>query len=303
VIDVDVQAHHEPTVSPRRCKDDSKCRRTQLGAAAADTPSMKFFSNVDSGAADRGDAALKSIQGAATNRPMTHLPKAFRGACTTRSSRVTRATAFALALLIAGCSSSSNTGSEGSAASAGSGDCKTGKNAPFATPAGTPFTLPTGVVLEGEMTGDVDVSCSGKSFVEYGSDLISICMGLRNTTAADITVTIPAGLVFLAKDPAAQNGIILHSHDLKVPAGAVAYFYFRPFCLNEHCLFGRKEDRYTFGNVVSDPRLLEIIGLARTKKLDGGVGSFVFAQVIWDVTGGDGITAEHRAQLSDAKDL
>jgi hypothetical protein len=305
VVDVDVQAHHEPTVSPRRCKDDSNCRRTQLGAGAAERRFMKLFSKADAGAAARGAAALNSIRGAATNRSMTHLPKAFRGARMTRSSRVTRATAraLALALLIAGCSSSSNTGSEGSAASAGSGDCKTGKNAPFATPAGTPFTLPTGVVLEGEMTGDVDPHCSGKSFVEYGSDLISICVGLRNTTAADITVTIPAGLVFLAKDPAAQNGIILQSHDLKVPAGAVAYFYFRPFCLNEHCLFGRKEDRYTFGNVVSDPRLLEIIGLARTKKLDGGVGSFVFAQVIWDVTGGDGITAEHRAQLGDAKDL
>jgi hypothetical protein len=233
---------------------------------------------------------------------MIDLPRAFRATRTTRTTRTTRAASLALALLIAGCSSS-NTGSAGSAASADSPDCKTGKNAPFATPAGTPFTLPTGVVLEGEMTGDVDPNCRGKSFVEYGSDLISICVGLRNATAANISVTIPAGLVFLAKDPAAQHGIVLQSHVLEVPAGKVAYFYFRPFCLNEHCIYGRKEDRYTFGNVVSDPRLLEIIALASKKKLDGSTGSAVFAQLIWDVTDGDGITAEHRAQLADAKDL
>ncbi len=207
-----------------------------------------------------------------------------------------------MAFVFAGCSSSSSSNGTGTAGGA-TGECKTGKNAAYANPAGTPFTLPAGVVLEGEMTGDVEANCGSSSIVERGSDLVSICIGLKNTTTADVTVTFPAGLVFLAKDPAAQNAIILQSHDLKVPAGEVAYFYFRPFCLNEHCIYGRKEDRYTFGNVTSDPKLKEIIALAATKELDGTVGSAVFARVIWDVTDGDGITAEHRANLKDAKEL
>lgn len=260
---------------------------------------MKPFTNVSPGVAHRGDAALNSLHGAATNRPMTDLPSASR---IMHATRATRAASLAMALLIAGCSSS-GTSSQGSAATADGSGCKTGKNAPFATPSGTPFTLPTGVVLEGEMTGDVEPNCGNESYVEYGSDIISICVGLRNTTAADITVTIPAGLVFLAKDPAGQNGIVLQSHDLVVPAGKLAYFYFRPFCINEHCVYGRKQDRYTFGNVVSDPRLRELIALASKKKLDGGVGSYVFARAIWDITDGDGITAEHRADLGNAQDL
>lgn len=152
------------------------------------------------------------------------------------------------------------------------------------------------------MTGDVEVNCGSSSIVERGSDLVSICIGLRNSTTTDITVTLPAGLVFIAKDPAAQNAIILHSHDLKVPAGEVAYFYFKPFCLNEHCIYGRKEDRYTFGNVVSDAGLREIIALADKKKIDGDIGAYVLGQMIWAVTGGKSITDEQRKQLSEAAD-
>ena len=203
-----------------------------------------------------------------------------------------------MAMVLTACSSSSSDGG----GAAGGGACKTGANAAFANPAGTPFTLPAGIALEGEMTGDVEVSCGSSAVVERGSDLVSICIGLRNSTNADITVTIPAGLVFIAKDPEAQNGIILQSHDLKVPAGEVAYFYFKPFCLNEHCIYGRKEDRYTFGNVVSDTGLREIIALADTKKIDGGVGSYVLGQMIWTVTGGKSITDEQRTQLKEAAD-
>jgi len=204
-----------------------------------------------------------------------------------------------MALLVGACSSS--TASTGPGASGADGAaCKTGKNAPFAAPAGTPFTLPTGVTLEGgEMTGDVQQNCGDQSFVEYGSDLISVCVGLRNTTGADITVTIPAGTVFLVKDPAGQNGIILQSHDLQVPAGQVAYFYFRPFCINEHCIYGRKEDRYTFGNVASDPKIAELIALAKTKSLKPDSDALVaFGPSVWDITDGDGLTAEHRAQIA-----
>lgn len=256
---------------------------------------MKRFSNPGA----TSDVALSSPDRAATKRLMSHLSNTTR-ASRTSAFRVARAAAFVTAMVLTGCSSSSDTGSASSAE--GSGDCKTGANAAFANPAGTPFTLPAGIALEGEMTGDVEANCEGKSFVEYGSDLISICVGLRNSTNAAITVTIPAGLVFLAKDPASQNGIVLHSHDLEVPAGGVAYFYFRPFCLNEHCIYGRKQDRYTFGNVASDAGLREIIALADKKSIDSNISAYVLGQMIWAVTGGKSITDEQRTQLNEAAD-
>lgn len=213
--------------------------------------------------------------------------------------------AFVVVLGGVGCSSGSGSGNSGAAASGEtgetSGDCKAGKNAAFATPAGTAFTLPAGVELAGEMTGDIEPSCGGKIFVEYGGDYLPVCVGLKNTSTATVTVTFPAGLVFLAKDPTSQNGMILQSHDLEVKAGETAYFSFRLFCINEHCIYGRKEDRYTFGNVSTDPDILELIALAKPKKLK--LGSDISAALVygvWDVTDGDGLTAAHRTAIEQS---
>ena len=212
--------------------------------------------------------------------------------------------ALAMALVVVSCSSSSSSGSSGSAPDGGgetSGDCKAGKNAAFATPAGAAFTLPAGVQLAGEMTGDVDPNCGSKSFVEYGGDFLPVSVGLKNASTAEVTVTFPAGLTFLAKDPTSQNGIILQSHDVTVAAGETTYLYFRLFCINQHCVFGRKEDRYTFGNVSNDTKIAELITLARPKKLKAGSDiSAALVYGVWDVTDGDGLTQEHRAAIEKA---
>ena len=214
-----------------------------------------------------------------------------------------RSIALVMAFVLVGCSSSSNSGSsdpDGGAA-VGSGDCKAGKNAAFAMPAGTPFALPAGITLDGEMTGDVDPNCGSNSFVEYGGDDLPVCIGLKNTGTADVTVTFPAGLTFISKDPTSQNGIILQKHDLVATAGKTTYFYFRLFCINEHCIYGRKQDRYTFGNVSNDPRIAELISLAANKKLVNGSDiSAALFNAVWDITDGDGLTDAHRTAVQQS---
>ncbi len=206
-----------------------------------------------------------------------------------------------VALVVAGCSSSSS-GTSGSGESPGTGDCKTGKNAPYATPAGTPFALPTGVTLEkDEITGDFEPDCKAESDpIEYGGDQIIVCMGLKNTTTAEIVVNLPAGLFFLVKAADGQNGLMLQDHALKVPAGQTAFFKINLFCANKHCKFGRTTDRYTFGNVTNDAKLLELVALAKNVRLEYGHTdeAYAFGQAIWDITDGDGITAEHRALIA-----
>lgn len=220
----------------------------------------------------------------------------------TYRAKASRVAALAMAFVVTACSSSSSSSNGGGGDTASGGDCKTGTNAPFANPAGTPFTLPAGVELAGEISGDIEAGCGSQKPVEYGGDLLPACVPLKNTTGADITVRIPAGLTFIAKDPKTQNGIVLQDHDLVVPAQSTVVFHFRFFCLNEHCVFGSKADRFTFGNVTNHTGLLEIIGIARKKRIEQGVGAFVFGQLVWDVTDHDGITDEHRALLSDVPD-
>ena len=235
---------------------------------------------------------MKSDAFASTNRGMTYLPQA------------SRIGALVVTFIVAGCSSSSSNAGAGVGADS-AGDCKVGINAPFANPEGTPFALPAGIVLEGEITGDIEgANCLHETAVEYGSDLLPACVTLKNTTGADITVKIPAGLTFLAKNPETQNGIVLQDHEIIVPAQSTEIFHFRFFCLNEHCKYGSATDRFTFGNVTTHAKMLEIVAIARTKVIDksGGVGAYVLGTLVWDVTDHEGITEEHRAMLKDVKD-
>jgi hypothetical protein len=256
---------------------------------------MKLFSNL----AGAGVAALKPPAGAATNRVMTSLANATQ-----------RVSLFVvvLGLAAAGCSSSTaSNGSGTSGTSAGELQCKAGTEAPYATPAGTPVAFPAGVTVEGDiggdLSGDTKAHCKNAEDVEYASDLILACVGLRNSTTADVTVTFPAGLTFVAKTQATQNGILVHSHTVTATAGVVTYFAFRPASLNQACNPGSATDTYAFGNVTNDAKLLEVLGLAKTKKIDGDIGAQVVGRMIWDITDGSGVTDEHRTQLAAAPDL
>lgn len=184
--------------------------------------------------------------------------------------------------------------------------CKTGANAPWAAPIGTAFVLPSGVELVGgEISRNVtEGPCVALQPIEYGGDQLPACITFKNTTAVDITVKFPAGLVFLSKDPETQNGIILQEHDVVVPAGETTSFRFALFCLNEHCYFGDTTTRFTFGNVSSDPVMLELVALVRGRKMDRNAVStaFFLVRAVWDVTGGRGLSAERKKQITDVPD-
>lgn len=220
---------------------------------------------------------------------------------TTNARRV--AVVFAV-LVLAGCTSAAATDDE-YAGLGGSGDCKTGANAAWATPAGTAFALPSGVEVSGDINGNVvEAPCSMVPIVEYGGDLLPACLTLKNTTNAEITVKLPAGLVFLAKQAETQNGIILQDHDLVIPAGETKSFRFNLYCLNEHCLFGEKATTFTFGNVSNDPLMIELVGLARSRKMTSGAVATAsqFGAAIWEITGGKGLTADRKQQIANVAD-
>ncbi len=207
-----------------------------------------------------------------------------------------------LAAAASGCSSSTGSTSGGTSG-AGSAGCKTGTEAPYANPAGTPFTLPAGVTVEGDISSNVDLNCGGKSPIENASDLDLACIGLRNTGTSEVMLTFPAGLTFVAKKATTQNAILIHSHDVTVPAGKVSYYYFRPASLNQACDPTSTTDSYAFGNVTTDPKLVEVLTLAKNKKVDGDLGAEIVGRMIWDITDGSGITDERRMQLAAAPDL
>lgn len=213
--------------------------------------------------------------------------------------RVARVPLFVLAGLAAACSSSSS--SSGGAASdadgggGGEGACKTGANAEFANPAGTPYALPAGITLV-ELTGNVLDKCLGVSPLEYGSDVAYVCMVVENTTNADIEVTLPAGLAFVAQSPRTQNGILLQEHKIKVAAGETKNIHLRLSCIDEHCKYTDPEDVYVLGNVTTNPGLLEIIDLVKSKQMSPDTIPAT-QNAVWAVTDGGGLTDDLRDGL------
>jgi hypothetical protein len=246
-------------------------------------------------------AALNPRSRAATKRVMTRT-------VTTSRCAALLVLVVGVGVAAAGCSSSTaSNGTSGTTGAAASGaTCKGGTEAPYANPAGTAFTLPAGVTLEGDiggdLSGDTKEHCKNAEDVEYASDVVLACVGLRNAGSADVVVTFPAGLAFVAKTAETTNGILVHQHDVTVPAG-LTYFAFRPASLNQACQPGAATDHYTFGNVTNDAKLVEILTLAKTKKVDGDVGAQAVQRMIWDVTDGSGVTDEHRMQLAAATNL
>lgn len=234
---------------------------------------------------------------------MKSLPRALR--------LLARLSAAAAVTALVACSDSPGSGTPSGEGGGGGAGCKTGANAPFATPAGTPFALPAGVTLEGgEATGDLSGVCEQRSssLIEYGGDLLPVCLSLVNGTDADITFTLPAGLFFLSKAADGQNGIMLHDHVITVPAKDTLYVRINLFCANKHCYFGRATDRYTFGNVTNDPKLLELIALAAKVNLGDAVdgdndsrsdAAYAFGQGVWEITEGGTLSDETRALIAD----
>lgn len=201
-----------------------------------------------------------------------------------------------LALFAAGCGSSAE--NNGTGANNVSGDCKAGANAAYADPAGTPYQLPAGIeVVSATAGGKKDTCFFDVTPLEYGGDLIDVCLKLKNTTNAAIKINLPAGLLIKPSRPERMSGILLQSHDVSVEAGQTKQVFIKQTSINEHCVFTQKDDAYELGVVVSDPGLGEILGLMKDKKTSVDTATAT-QKAVWQVTDRGGLTDEDRSALA-----
>ena len=201
-----------------------------------------------------------------------------------------------LAFFVAGCGSSSE--NNGTGTNNVSAECKAGANAAYANPAGASFSLPAGIEIVSALSGGKKDNCFfDVTPLEYGGDLIDVCLKLKNTTGSSMKVSFPAGLVIKPTRPERMSGILLQSHDVEIAGGATKEIFIKQTSINEHCVFTQKDDAYELGVVVSDPGLTEVIGLMKTKKTS--VNSATATQkAVWNVTDHGGLTDEDRSALS-----
>lgn len=156
---------------------------------------------------------------------------------------------------------------------------------------GSVFRLPAGITLvERSMKGHdaLDCSCETAHQVQrYGDGcLVRLRFSLRNHTAADVKVTLPAGLVFLNKYNRSNDALLARPVVLTVPAGAVAAYHLDLFGLNESIPTPGPEGPYRFGPVSGNYDLQALLMTLESKSL-ADVHSLAVAQdAIWEVTNG-----------------
>lgn len=179
-------------------------------------------------------------------------------------------------------------------------DAKRGMGTSVALPAGPAFKLQQGIVLDKKEIPGYDFgACKCKAdnrSCELGAGgLVRLCLALRNKTQEPVTVTLPAGLIFVSLDEGTQNGILIKEEAIVVPAGSTASFNLALFCLNADRAVTKAKDKYKFGPVSEDQDIKLLMELLQDKDLKDEHAVAVAQEAIWDVTKGFVLTAaQHR---------
>lgn len=155
-------------------------------------------------------------------------------------------------------------------------------------PAGTAYKLPKGIVLH--ISGTDNKRCQ----LGAGS-LVKLSLSLRNKTEEPVTVTLPAGLIFVSQDEKVQNGLLIRDEAVVLAAGETYIFNMALFCLNEERAVTKAKDRYKIGPVSEDEDLKALIEQLQDKDLKDEHYQAAAQKAIWDITKGSALTAaQHR---------
>jgi hypothetical protein len=129
---------------------------------------------------------------------------------------------FALTALLVSCIESAPLPDEVMSSAAGFGSSKR-------RPEGQPLAFPAGIKIAGKPHWDE--SCAGKQ--AFGSGATDFCIQLDNSTNAPLTVTIPAGAVFVSENTESPNGLIVKEINLSIPAKSTSTFHLTTHSINQ----------------------------------------------------------------------
>ena len=173
---------------------------------------------------------------------------------------------------------------------------------------GTPFKLPDGVVVEGEITGasysnDQDnywtrsfaSGVTTRSFIHKdgrvetkpipvqtranettpifyyrgsGPGYVDLLIPLRNTRSTSVDVTFPAATILVSKAGDCQNGVLLKKVTVTIPANSVYHLCLVFYCGNASKSSAGRYDVYVFGVVSNARALLDLCDRVKNKKIN-----------------------------------
>ncbi len=167
---------------------------------------------------------------------------------------------------------------------------------------GSPFVLPKGVELVGDITGggaqyyywqtEEDYSPAGHAFVEkdgtvttraffpaqseeeyipcYGSGYgyVDLLVSLKNTNSSPTTVTFPAALILRNLGGDCQNGVLLKRTDVVLPAQTTQTICLLLYCGNSGKGSAYGEAEYVWGVVSNAAPLLDLCERVKDRRIN-----------------------------------
>ncbi len=132
------------------------------------------------------------------------------------------------------------------------------------TPQGTTFSLPDGITVVGDITGEL---CEEATFRIGSGYYVTVCVGLRNDSEQEKTITFPAGLVLISTTDDYQNGVVLTTETFVIPPKQTIRFVFHTYCGNASRSSASSSAVYTFGPVTNSKLIARLINDLKNKKI------------------------------------
>jgi hypothetical protein len=171
-------------------------------------------------------------------------------------------------------------------------------------PVGRAFSLPAGVELlsKDAIVGFDFFDCDAQEEKGTGGD-VALCMNFRNTTNKAITITLPAGLIFISNSTEDQNGLLIKNETIVIPANTTYTIGLNLYCINEERDGSDIFDTYKMGPITENAALTELIGLVKNKNLTKTEYAEVVQEAVWSITDAKGLTAEDRKAIAALPNL
>ena len=165
---------------------------------------------------------------------------------------------------------------------------------------GTPFTLPSGVVLTGAITGSAyqdnywNLGWRSYSYVHKNGDVemrtlapvtrteaepeihyfgsgrtyVNLLIPMHNNLSTAVTVTFPAATIIRSQSGDCQNGVLLKKVVIIIPAGSDYHLCLSLYCGNHHRDAASYDDIYEWGVVSNVQPLLDLCNMVKNKKIN-----------------------------------
>lgn len=152
-----------------------------------------------------------------------------------------------------------------------------------------PVTAAAPFDIRGDIVGCHDPACRPPLTAGSGGQLVDLIVEFGNSGGQPTTITIPAGFTFISVSGVYQDGLLLDSITVQVPAGGTTRMLISLYCMQQTRGSATASAVYRAEAVTANPGLLAIVALPRPLAvLDGSIKATVTQFAVWEVTDGKG---------------